>query len=292
MRPSRRARDWQPGKVNQRTPGVGTDAAAAEAARAAGVIVREVDDVAELARIEELLGRVWATDGPTLISVNFLRALAHTDHYVSAAWAGDVMVGASVAFWWGPDRPGTLHSHITGVAPDIQSRGVGLAMKLHQAAWTRAKGGKTVTWTFDPLVRRNAWFNLMKLGAELVAYHPNFYGEMNDGLNQGQPTDRGLVVWDVSGVPVVDNAFEASNVLLRVGPDDHPIVEAVAALEGVLLCQVPADLVGLRRAEPGIGLVWAEALRQTMGRALDEGYVAKVMTDDGFYVLRRPARPR
>jgi predicted GNAT superfamily acetyltransferase len=31
-----------------------------------------------------------------------------------------------------------------------------------------------VTWTFGPLVRRNAYFNLVKLGATAVAFHKDF----------------------------------------------------------------------------------------------------------------------
>lgn len=269
---------------------VGTEAAATEAAAAAGVVVREVHDVAGLGEIEELLGRVWSTPGPTLVSVNFSRALAHTGHYVAAAWSGDVMLGASVAFWWGPDQqPPTLHSHITGVAPGTQSRGVGMALKLHQAAWTRTRDGDRITWTFDPLVRRNAWFNLVKLGARMVAYHQDFYGQMHDGFNRGQPTDRGLMVWDVSGRPAPapgGGSDGTGSVLLRVGADHRPVI-ASDRLEGPLLCQVPADLVEQRRADPAIGRSWAEALRLTLGRALDAGYCAVDMTPDGFYVLRR-----
>ncbi len=60
-------------------------------------------------------------------------------------------------------------------------------------------------WTFDPLVRRNAWFNIAVLGAEVAEYLPSFYGSMTDAINAGDESDRLLVAWDV-GRPVPDHA--------------------------------------------------------------------------------------
>ncbi len=60
-------------------------------------------------------------------------------------------------------------------------------MKLHQRAWAIARGIPVIEWTFDPLVARNAYFNIRKLGAMPVEYLPNFYGIMGDGIN-GEPT--------------------------------------------------------------------------------------------------------
>ena len=56
-----------------------------------------------------------------------------------------------------------------------------------------------MTWTFDPFVRRNAWFNLHRLGAEVVELVPDFYGEMRDGINAGLASDRFVVRWDLPG---------------------------------------------------------------------------------------------
>src|SRR3712207_7442617 len=62
--------------------------------------------------------------------------------------------------------------------------------KLHQRAWAIARGVHEVAWTFDPLVARNAWFNLTKLGARATEYLPNFYGPMDDGINGADESDR------------------------------------------------------------------------------------------------------
>ena len=55
-----------------------------------------------------------------------------------------------------------------------------------------------MTWTFDPLVRRNAWFNIDVLGAQVHEYLVDFYGPIDDAINAGDESDRLLVAWPTS----------------------------------------------------------------------------------------------
>ncbi|WP_241682876.1 hypothetical protein [Actinomadura sp. J1-007] len=64
-------------------------------------------------------------------------------------------------------------------------------------------GLSRITWTFDPLVRRNAHFNLVKLGARPEEYLPSFYGAVEDSINGGDETDRVLAVWPLNDARVV-----------------------------------------------------------------------------------------
>ncbi len=107
------------------------------------------------------------------------------------------MVAASAGFFGHPGERVSYHSHITGVLPSAQGRGVGLAVKHHQYAWALEHGVAEIVWTFDPLLARNASFNLARLGADVVSYLPDFYGAMSDGVNAGQGSDRLYVHWDV-----------------------------------------------------------------------------------------------
>ena len=217
--------------------------------------IRPIQTFEHLAQARDLLARVWADDPLGTMPVNILKALAHTGHYVVAGWDGPEMVGASVAWRWaGSPR---LHSHITGVDPGRQGRGLGLAIKRHQADWARAAGLKGISWTFDPLVRRNAWFNLSKLGARVESWLPDFYGP---------GTDRCLVVWDLEPAP-------------PVADDTTP----------ALTCPVPEDIGALRRERPEEAAEWARALRTTMGAAMDSGYTVTGFTREGAYLLRGPA---
>src|SRR6266542_3171738 len=107
---------------------------------------------------------------------------ADSDNYVAGAMRDRRMVGASVGFLHPAGGVFGLHSHITGVRAAARGRGAGFALKQHQRAWALARDLPVVTWTFDPLVRRNAFLNLVKLGAEVVEYLPDFYGPMGDGI--------------------------------------------------------------------------------------------------------------
>ena len=216
---------------------------------ASAIAVREVDSVDALVEIEVLLARIWDTtaDRPP-VNVDILRALAHTGCYVAGAYEGERVVGASVGFL-GVDREGEvhLHSHITGVAPEAQGRHIGLGLKEHQRSWCLDRGIEVVTWTFDPFVPRNAWFNLHRLGADVVELVPDFYGEMRDGINAGQASDRFVVRWNLPGAA------------------PRP---ALVAVDGDVV--VPVE----------------RSARQQLRRACGDGLRVVGLTDGAAYVLR------
>ena len=275
---------------------------AIRAAERAGVRVAELHEIAGMHQAAALFIEIWRTaveDAPC--TPQLMRALAHSGNYVAGAWLDGRLVGAAVAFL----HPGTdglaLHSHITGVSGAVQGRGVGLALKQHQRAWALAHGIARINWTFDPLVRRNAWFNLVKLGAEGVEYLPSFYGPMADGINAGDETDRCLIAWRLdseraraaAGAGGPEPSLEAlraagAAVILAEGPAGRP-GPAGPAGDGArtLLAWVPPDVVALRAADRALALQWRRALRGTMGRALGRGFVATGMTRSGWYVLER-----
>ena len=275
---------------------------ASAAALAAGVEMGLLLDASEARRTADLFSEVWGVaGGPAPISGDLIRALVFTGNYAAGAWAGTELVGASVAFLALHNGRLSLHSHITGVARAARSRSVGFALKQHQRAWALSHSIPEVTWTFDPLVRANARFNLVKLRAVAVSYLVDFYGEMQDGVNAGDRSDRCAVLWDLEAPQVVtasDGAQPAGaapagtapegTVLLAVGPDDTPAVMdagALAVSSGPLLCQVPADIVAMRVTDPGKARAWRDALGDTMGAAMAAGFVAGFVTRDGWYVL-------
>ncbi|WP_173922517.1 hypothetical protein [Agromyces sp. Marseille-P2726] len=88
-----------------------------------------------------------------------------------------------------------LHSHMNAVDPTVRGRGIGVALKLRQRAICLAHGVTEVRWTYDPLIRRNARMNLVRLGAEVVAFHPDFYGDLHDAISGHDRSDRFEVRW-------------------------------------------------------------------------------------------------
>ena len=67
---------------------------------------------------------------------------------------------------------------------------MGESLKLAQRAQALDQGIDLVRWTFDPLLARNAWLNVGKLGAVIDRFARSFYGAMSDAINQGERSDR------------------------------------------------------------------------------------------------------
>jgi predicted GNAT superfamily acetyltransferase len=273
--------------------------AALAAAERAGVRVDSASDASAAHQIARLFADIWATSTrEPPVSAHLIRALAHTGNYVAGAWAGQRLLGASVGFLALEHHAISLHSHITGVWPDGQGSGVGSALKLHQRAWALQRGLSTIGWSFDPLIRRNAWFTLNRLRAVAEAYHPDFYGSMDDGINAGDLSDRCVVRWDLTAPAVTAAcAGRRDSPVARVGreavlldEDRHgrPIATSASPTrEKVWLCRIPPDIASVRRRDPALAREWRLALRATMGAAMAAGFVAANVTLDGCYVLNK-----
>jgi predicted GNAT superfamily acetyltransferase len=262
--------------------------AAVAAAAAADVVVRELCQMERLKAAQRLFEEVWrpAEGGPSPMTGELLRALAHARCYVVGAFAGARLVGASAGFFTAPPEP-ALHSHITGVAPGREHRGVGFALKVHQRAWALARGLDTVVWTFDPLVARNAWFNLAKLGATPTGYLEDFYGPMTDAINAGTASDRLLLTWWLqdpavaaacAGTPRQPPVPPGAEPALDAGPDLEPVARTTGA--PAVTVAVPPDI---ERLDPERRRAWRAAVRQALGGRLAKGAVVT-----GF--LRQPDR--
>jgi len=171
-------------------------AAAAElAARSAGVVVRELQTIEEARAVETLFVEIWTLPELMALPRELIRSLQAYGGQVLGAWAGADLVGASVGFTGFLDGELHLHSHMTGVLEGYGGAGVGLALKQVQRRWCLERGIEMVSWTYDPLISRNAHFNHRKLGAVATRFLENFYGDMYDRFNLGETSDRLEVRW-------------------------------------------------------------------------------------------------
>ncbi len=274
--------------------------AAEVAARTAGVLVREIADLDDLDAVYRLYDRIWRPDPQNPpVTTELLRALTKAGNYVGGAFDGTELVGACVGFFGAP--AGTaLHSHIAGVAPAALGRSVGFALKLHQRAWAIQRGVGQIAWTFDPLVSRNAYFNLAKLGATASEYLPNFYGGMNDGINGNDDTDRLLVRWELTAAKVVAasagqispasaEAERRRGAVVALARSDQGRPVAGQLTGDTALVAVPPDVEHLRRTDPGCARQWRVAVRDVLSTAMAAGGCVAGFDKSGWYVVRRHA---
>ncbi|TYB68411.1 GNAT family N-acetyltransferase [Nonomuraea sp. PA05] len=293
-----------------------------EAAARAGVVIRELHEIGEFEQVYRLFDEIWHPEPANVpVTVELMAGFAHTGNYVAGAFAGGDLVGASIGFLAsgggsggasggtsgrvageassgapsgtsdrvaGEVAAGALHSHVTGA---VIGKGVGYALKLHQRAWCRERGLERITWTFDPLVRRNAYFNLVKLGARPEAYLPEFYGAMADAINEGDASDRLLAVWRVTGEQDDKLPLDEAYPVVSEAADGRPAVEEGGG-HRVLLVGTPRDVERLRRQDAAAARAWRMAVREALGGALDAGARVSGFTERGEYVVITDYRTR
>jgi len=236
------------------------------------VSIRTLHHHHEMAPVSTVLQQIWGSPIP-LVNVELLCAIAESGGYVAVAADAGNIIGASFGFLGRHRGADALHSHVTGVLPGVQHAGVGRAMKFHQREWAAARSIPWITWTFDPLVRRNARFNIKVLGAEVASYHENFYGPMTDAMNARDETDRLLVAW-ATGVDTATN--------------DAATDDETTQLEPTIAVATPPDIVAMRRIDTEAAMTWRLEVRRELGDRLHRGSRVVGFSDEGDYLLTEP----
>lgn len=231
------------------------------------VEIRVLSSADEMAAVGAVFQQVWGTVTP-LVETELLCAIAHSGGYVIGAYDRQNIIGASFGFLGRYAGEEALHSHVTGILPGVQHTGVGRAIKVHQREWARDRDIPWITWTFDPLVRRNAWFNIEVIGAHVAEYLVNFYGAMTDSINGSDESDRLLIAW-----PTADDGPTPAP------PEPSTIVEI----------STPDDIVKLRRTDVQSADDWRARIRHELGGALERGGVVVGFTREGAYRVAIPA---
>lgn len=165
-------------------------------------------------------------------------------------------------------------SDMLAVREEAQGMGIGRRLKEFQRETLIAEGVETMYWTYDPLVARNAHFNLNRLGARIVEYVPNMYGDHTGSkLHDDIGTDRFIVAWDVTA----DGTPETGG----------------APVEGRVRIEVPASLQRLLEQAPDEARRWRSDTREAFQRWMGAGYTVSgfdrdLAADRCFYILTPP----
>jgi predicted GNAT superfamily acetyltransferase len=239
---------------------------ARSAADSAGVSIAPLTEPAHLERASTVLEQVWGPE--QAIPEELLRAFQHAGVVLYGAESERRSVGFVFGFL-GFEGGLHLHSHMLAVLPDKQDRGVGYTLKLAQRAACLDQGVDEVRWTFDPLVAKNARFNLVKLGAVAYRYLPGFYGQMSDRLNRDDRSDRFEVRWRLTS-PRVERA-------LRRGLDAPTAFRA--------RIDIPRDYHQLKERDAAAAREWRHSSGRKFQECFDAGLVATWLTEEPSYVF-------
>lgn len=249
------------------------------------IIYKKIDDFKDIDKVVDLQAEIWGKD--TVSPKPQLIASIHHGGIVIGAFEGERLVGFCYGFPGFKDGETYLISHMAGILASYQNEGIGYQLKVKQRDWAINYGYKKIVWTFDPLEIRNGYFNIHKLGAYSKRYFATYYGEMEDKLNKGLPTDRLLIEWEICSERVVKTLLAErekqteSEYKLLFGweeKDDNfpiPVVTElfVSEQESGYLVPVPSDIQVIKKRTSEGAYAWRYAVRAAISTAFSKGFV-------------------
>jgi predicted GNAT superfamily acetyltransferase len=268
------------------------------------VEIRPLEAWDEFTACQALQREVWGEGFEDVVPASLLKVVREIEGVVSGAFHPDEgLVGFVFGLAGTRDGRAVHWSHMLAVRDGHRGRGLGRRLKEHQRRLVLEAGISETYWTFDPLVARNAHFNLNRLGVRVVDYAPQMYGETGSRLHEGLGTDRFVVVWDLkayepgeargaTGRPRPSGSPDGAPDGLPAGGGSDgtsfPGGEEGPDLPPVIRVEVPSDIHAVRDRDPAEAARWRERTREAFLSGLDAGYRITGFVpgpDRGFYVL-------
>ena len=272
--------------------------------------IQILDTIDQLHEVEELQKVVWPGSETDVVPAHLLITAVHNGGFVLGAFPAEdegkrstPMAGFAFGFpglYSTPDGPRLKHcSHILAVLPEFRGKGLGYQLKRAQWQLVRHQGIDRITWTYDPLLSRNAHLNITRLGAVCSTYRREVYGEMRDGLNVGLASDRFEVDWWVNSKrvekrlstkarPNLDlSHFLAADAAI-INPtqvDNQGWVIATKSASStpenffkdpipiIVLVEIPSDFLALKHADLESAREWRMTTRSIFENLFQRGYL-------------------
>jgi predicted GNAT superfamily acetyltransferase len=264
----------------------------------AEIVIHSLETLAEMQAAVDLQRQVWGNDDLNIVPLHMLTTVVHNGGVLLGAWDGQALVGFVFGFLGtdeeNPRRIAAANlkhcSHMLGVIPEYRDRGIGYQLKVAQRDFVMQQGVRLITWTYDPLESRNAYLNIARLGGICRTYMREVYGEMNDALNAGLPSDRFQVEWWVTSQRVKQRVagdrrrlsleqFTAAGAPVlnptRLNETGSPeMVGRPQEPDGVFaLVEVPINFQALKAIDPGLARAWKLQIRAMFEAAFEDGYI-------------------
>jgi len=172
---------------------------------ARSVDLKPLETMDDLDACADLQQGIWGFEDREIVPVNELLAIQNSGGIVLGAWntKKEELVGFVFGLLGKQDGKRIHVSRMMGVIPDFRDSSVGYKLKCEQRERVLEQDIDLMTWTFDPLLSVNAYFNIQKLGVRVETYKEDVYGESTSWMNQGWDPDRFVLRWDLSSDRVV-----------------------------------------------------------------------------------------
>lgn len=261
--------------------------------------IRDVRTHEEFLACVELQTATWGTGFRELVPATILKITQRLGGVTAGAFGDDGTLLGFVFGITGVERGELVHwSDMLAVRSEAQNHGVGRRLKEFQRDAVRRLGVTRMYWTYDPLVARNAHFNLNRLGASVSEYVPDMYGaDTGSELHRGLGTDRFIVVWPVDreSSPHDPPRTDGGDVpVLNAGTEEgrRPELQRFGAtLPPALSIEIPADISAIQHGSTELAAQWRRTTREAFQWALERGYTVRHFAHNGaargHYVLTR-----
>ena len=247
-----------------------------------GILLRPLASLADYDDAIALQDAIWGAGFSDRVPASILRVAQKVGGVSAGAFDAN---GRLLGFVFGLTgvRDGQIvhWSDMLAVREDARGHHLGDRLKHYQRELVRAIGVTRMFWTFDPLVARNAHFNLNRLGARIADYVPNFYGSNTGSILHGAlPTDRFVAEWaiDVSNAtppapsrPATARDAADAGVTAVVDGDRVRSINPLPDTPRVLV-PIPFDIEAVLGASEDAALAWRLATRTAMMHYLARGY--------------------
>ena len=208
---------------------------------------RNIEEIEACVRLQQ---QIWGYADFELYPSRLFVNLTHIGGHVIGAFcdgnrrAGELVGFVSAMPAWRDGRR-YLHSLSLGVAAGHENQGLGRKLKIEQRRLALEAGIRRIEWTFDPLRAKNAFFNIVRLGAITRRYRPDYYGRVESRLQQGLPSDRLVCEWWLRS-PRVRLAITRSS-------DSHsePAKSSSVLPKGQPMVEIPLDFSTIAEQESG-----------------------------------------
>jgi predicted GNAT superfamily acetyltransferase len=276
--------------------------------------IKLIETPEELRLIEDLQRDVWGESETDIVPMHMFIAAVHNGGLVLGAYDEEKIIGFVFGFTGLEKLTNDVRakhcSHMMGIHPNYRDSGIGFALKRAQWQMVRHQGLDHITWTYDPLLSRNAYLNIAKLGAVCTTYRQSEYGEMRDGLNAGLPSDRFQVDWWINTKRVERRLSKRSRPTLKLSHIARSGLRPFYSLqhltgnlvkppehlppfnERLLLAEIPADFIELKNKDFALARDWRFFTRELFETTFAKNYIVTDFIYDnndnqshGLYVL-------
>ncbi|MDB4876727.1 MAG: hypothetical protein JWM41_3173 [Gemmatimonadetes bacterium] len=266
----------------------------------ADVHIRPLRSTEDLHACVELQRDVWGRGQSEIVPTTLLHVVEYVGGLVAGAFDAH---GTLLGFVFGITgiRDGVLShwSHQLGVRDSARNLGLGRMLKEYQRATMAALGVERIYWSFDPLMAKNAYLNLNKLGGAIAEYVPDMYGTTESPLHLGMATDRLVVrlhtvprevpplVLPTGDLPVLTAFARPDDDVLSIG-DRQP---------DVALIEIPTDMLEVLERSRADAKIWRMSVREHFRWAMAHGYTVlgvyrHPVSERAFYVISKGLETR